>query len=201
VADDPDVIKREIEETRERMGETVSALSYKADVPARARDRVSDTRDRVVGGVQDAAHSVASAADSVVERVTGAMPGTPSARGTVEGTADTARRAASGTTDTARRAVGAATSNPIGFALAATAAGFLLGLALPSTRVEDERIGQAADTVRHAAGDVAGEAVSRGREVAQETARTAADTMRESATHHASELRESAAEQASDVTR
>ena len=37
---DPEGIKRDIEQTRERMGDTVEALSYKTDVPARAKDVV-----------------------------------------------------------------------------------------------------------------------------------------------------------------
>ena len=32
---DPAAIRQEIEQTRERMGDTVDALGYKADVPAR----------------------------------------------------------------------------------------------------------------------------------------------------------------------
>ena len=40
-------IRQEIEETRGRMGETVEALGYKADVPSRAKDAVSGRVDSV----------------------------------------------------------------------------------------------------------------------------------------------------------
>jgi hypothetical protein len=36
---DPDRIRQEIEDTRERLTETVDAIGYKADVPARAKDK------------------------------------------------------------------------------------------------------------------------------------------------------------------
>ena len=44
---DPDAIRQEIEQTRERMGDTVDALGYKADVPARAKESISDKVDTV----------------------------------------------------------------------------------------------------------------------------------------------------------
>ena len=39
---DPAAIRQEIEQTRERMGDTVDALGYKADVPSRTKDSISD---------------------------------------------------------------------------------------------------------------------------------------------------------------
>jgi Protein of unknown function (DUF3618) len=38
-------LRAEIEQTREQLGETVQALTHKADVPARAREKLHDTRD------------------------------------------------------------------------------------------------------------------------------------------------------------
>jgi gas vesicle protein len=59
---DPDAIRREIEQTRERMGETVEAIGYKTDAPARTKEKVSDTftgvKDRI-GGAASAIGSVA----------------------------------------------------------------------------------------------------------------------------------------------
>jgi hypothetical protein len=37
---DPGEIKKQIERTRERLGETADAIRYKMDVPARIRDRI-----------------------------------------------------------------------------------------------------------------------------------------------------------------
>ena len=41
---EPSDIERQIEDTREHMGDTVSALSYKADVPGRVKDSMSDKK-------------------------------------------------------------------------------------------------------------------------------------------------------------
>jgi hypothetical protein len=41
MGEDPDMIRKDIEDTRERMGETVDALGYKADVKGRAKDSVT----------------------------------------------------------------------------------------------------------------------------------------------------------------
>ena len=49
---DPDAIEREIEERRERIGDRVDALTYKADVKSRGGDAISDKRDRVTGPVR-----------------------------------------------------------------------------------------------------------------------------------------------------
>ncbi len=49
---DPNEIRHEIEETRERMGEKVDAIGYKADVPGRARGYVSDKKEAVVSKVR-----------------------------------------------------------------------------------------------------------------------------------------------------
>ena len=45
----------------------------------------------------------------------------------------------------ARDAVGVAQQNPLGLAVSAVAAGFLVGMLLPSSRVEDARVGATAD--------------------------------------------------------
>jgi hypothetical protein len=42
VAEDPHAIEREIAQTREELAATVDAISYKANVPARAREGLSD---------------------------------------------------------------------------------------------------------------------------------------------------------------
>ena len=63
---DPAAIRQEIEATRERMGETVDALTYKANVPARTRESMQEK----VQGVK----SKLTGAGSQVSRAT---PDTP----------------------------------------------------------------------------------------------------------------------------
>jgi len=47
---DPSVIRAEIEQTRERVGDEVDAISYKTDVGARASDYVDDKKEAVKRG-------------------------------------------------------------------------------------------------------------------------------------------------------
>jgi hypothetical protein len=174
---DPDAIREEIEETRERMSDTVEAIGYKADVPSRAKE------------------AVASKVDAVRSTVTGSAT---RAREAIAGGASQAGDAAPSAQDVqrkARRAAGIAQENPLGLAIGAAAAGFLAGMLIPSTRVEDERVGPVADQVKDKARQVGQEAVERGAEVAKETARSATAAARE----QGEELAGSARQHAEDV--
>ena len=53
MGEDPNLIRADIERTRAEMGDTVEAIGYKADVKSRAKDRISDTKDRLTGKVSD----------------------------------------------------------------------------------------------------------------------------------------------------
>lgn len=52
--DDPTAIRKQIEETRDRIADTAEALAYKTDVPARLKDNVADRVDAVKGAIADA---------------------------------------------------------------------------------------------------------------------------------------------------
>ena len=175
---DPDAIRREIEQTRERMGETVEALGYKADVPSRTKEKVSGTftgvKDRIVG-----------AADGVNES-------TPS-------TGDVKHAA--------RRGASVAQENPLGLAIGSIAIGFLAGMLIPSTNVENEKIGPVADQVKDQVQSTAQEALEHGKQVAQEVASTAQEqvqqatqqvkeTAQQSAQEHGEQVKETAQENA-----
>jgi ElaB/YqjD/DUF883 family membrane-anchored ribosome-binding protein len=74
----PAEIRRDIEETREQLGETVEALAGKADVKAQAKERVdsvkqdakdkiSDLRGKATEAAPDSAGSAASSAQDKVK--------------------------------------------------------------------------------------------------------------------------------------
>ena len=151
-------IRQDIEETRGRMGETVEALGYKADVPGRAKQAIS-------GRVE-----------SVKSKLSGA---TPDSRDVKQG---------------ARRAKGIAQENPLGLAIGAVAVGFVGGLLIPSTRMEDEKIGPIADQVKEKAKETGQEAMDRGTEVARQAADSAKKTAQEAGREQAEGLKESAHE-------
>ena len=100
----------------------------------------------------------------------------------------------------AGRAKGMAESNPIGLVIGAAAVGFVAGLFVPSTRVEDERLGETADQVKDSVKETAQEAVEHGKEVAQAAAQSASETVQEEGQSHAQELTASLQEKARDVT-
>jgi len=179
MGEDTRTIEREIEATRERMGETVEALSYKADVPGRVRNSVSEKKDAVVS-------KFAGVRDSVT--------------GTAGSAADTTGEAAAQAGQGARRAVGMAQENPLGLAIGAVAAGFVVGSLLPKTRVEAENVGPIATQVREQVTEVATEAVEHGKQVAQETARAAVDTAKEAGRDHAEQVGDSARQATSETT-
>jgi hypothetical protein len=170
MGEDPARIRREIEQTREQMGDTVDALSYKADVKERAKDSLRDRKEAVVGATQ-----------SVKERIVGAGQSVGDAAPDGEQVKQQAQRAKS-----------VAQENPLGLAVGAVAVGFLAGLLVPSTRVEDEKLGPVADDVKAHAKQTGQEALEHGKQVAQDAARTA----KESAQSHGEELRDTAKEHA-----
>jgi gas vesicle protein len=161
MGEDPDAIRREIEETRDRMGDTVEALGYKADVPSRAKEKVS-------GRMQSMKESIMGAKESVTGTVGGAA-GTVSER--TPGTEDVM--------DAARKGAGVAQENPMGLAIGSIAVGFLAGMLIPSTRVENERIGPMADQVKEQARETSQQALEHGKQVAQEVASTAQEHVQE----------------------
>lgn len=167
---DPGEIRQDIERTREQMGDTVEALSYKADVKTRAKDSISDRVDTVKSRVGLAGSKVSDA--------------TPSGDDVKHG---------------ARRAKGIAEENPLGLAIGAVAVGFIAGLAVPATRVEDERLGPVADQVKDQAKETGQEALDRGKEVARQTAQSAKETAQQAGQEHAEELKESASQGAREA--
>src|SRR5215203_917229 len=84
--------------------------------------------------------------------------------------------------------------NPLGLALGAAGLGFVAGLLIPSSRVENERMGEMSDRVVDAAKETASDAVERGKQVAQEAAETAKESGEEQGQELISNLRERASE-------
>jgi gas vesicle protein len=90
----------------------------------------------------------------------------------------------------AKRAAGVAQENPLGLAIGGIAVGFIAGLLVPTSRLEDEKIGPIAEQVRDQVKQTGQEALEHGKEVAQQAASSAADTAKEAGREHAEELRD-----------
>jgi gas vesicle protein len=189
VGEEPDRIRAEIEQTRAEMTETVDALGYKADVKARAKDNLQDKR--------------ASAKESIVgmkDRLVGAGDSVSTTVG--DRTPDAAQVKAK-----ARRGASVAQENPLGLAIGSVAVGFVAGMLIPSTRVEDEKLGEASDTVIERAKETGQEALEHGKQVAQEAAESAQEaaesaqeTMKERGPEHAQQVKDSAQQSAPTYT-
>jgi hypothetical protein len=98
-----------------------------------------------------------------------------------------------------RQAAGMAKENPLGLAIGAAALGFLAGLAVPSTKVEDQKLGPVADQVKDKVKETGQEALDRGKQVAQEVASTATDSAKEKTQEQGQELADSAKQSAQDL--
>ena len=94
---------------------------------------------------------------------------------------------------------GLAKEHPLGLAIGAAAIGFLAGLAVPSTRVEDEKLGPVADQVKDRVKETGQEALDRGKQVAQEVASSAADTAKQRTQEHGQDLAQGAKQNAQDL--
>jgi hypothetical protein len=190
---DPDAIRQDIEQTRTEMSETVEAIGYKADVPSRAKEKVSETVDTLKTKASDTATKAKEAVTGTTNRVADATSGAAARVGDATPSGGEVRQ-------TTRRAAGMAKENPLGLAIGAAAIGFLAGLAVPSTRVEDEKLGPVADQVKDKVKETGQEALDRGRQVAQEVASSAAETARDRTQEHGQDLADSARQSAKDVT-
>jgi Protein of unknown function (DUF3618) len=155
--------------------------------PSQIRQEIDETRERMGDTVEALGHktdvtgrakdAISGRVEAVRSKVSGATP-----EGGLEGGA--------------RRAAGIAQENPLGLGIAAVGVGFIAGLLIPSTRVEDEKIGPLADQVKEKARETGQEALERGKQVAGE----AADSAKEAGRGHADALGDIARQKASEAT-
>ena len=92
----------------------------------------------------------------------------------------------------AQKAAGIAQENSLGLAIGAIAVGFVAGMLVPTTNVENEKIGPMADQVKDKVKETGQEALEHGKQVAQDVAQSAQETVKESGQQHAEQLASSA---------
>ena len=133
--------------------------------PSEIRNDIEETRGRMGDTAEALGHkadvpgrareAVADKVGTVKEKLSGS---TPSGEDMKQG---------------AQQAVGIAKENPLGLAVGGLAVGLIAGLLLPSTRVENEKIGPMADQVKEQAKETGQEAMERGKHVAEQAVETA----------------------------
>jgi hypothetical protein len=143
---DPDVIRRQIEDTRRELSYDVDALNEKVN-PARVMDRrvtaakgkMTNLKERVMGSAQDTTANAHGMASNAAGSVQGAAS---NAAGSVQSAASSAVGAVQGAPDTiARQTQG----NPMAAGLIAFGVGWLVSSLLPATQKE-QQLAQQAET-------------------------------------------------------
>ena len=138
-------------------------------------------KDKIVGAGESVTGRVSDAGGSVTSTVSDRTP-------------DSAEVKAK-----ARQAKSVAQQNPLGLAIGSVAVGFLAGMLIPSTKVEDQKLGPIADDVKDKVRETGQEALEHGKQVAQDAAQAAQQTAKESGQEHAQQVKDSAQESAQDV--
>jgi len=152
-----DVMQSEIDGTRSQIGDTVGALGHKADVKGRMAESVSNKKNAVVGVFGSGKNAVVGKVDAFVSTVSGVVPdGEQVAAGAAK--------------------VGVSKQNPVGMVIGGAAVGLLAGLMIPSTRMEDEQIGDIAEQMKETVKETGSEALQRSKQVAQDVATAASDS-------------------------
>src|SRR3712207_5894196 len=157
---DPDVIRRQIEDTRRELSYDVDALNEKVN-PARvvdrrvtaAKGRMSNLKEKVMGS----AHDTRSHAHGMASNAAGSVQGAASsAAGSVQGAASSAADSVSSAASTAAGAVQQAPDqvirqtqgNPLAAGLIAFGVGWLVSSLLPASEKEKQLAQQAESAVR-----------------------------------------------------
>ncbi len=130
---------REIDDARRRVAEDVRNVAANANVVERAKETAQGKIDDMKSTVGDRMQQMRESARNIRQSV-----------GKVNVPMN-------------------ANENPIGMLIAGAAVGFLIGLALPVSRFESERIGPIAHGMKNRARDAGSEVVRRGGEVIKET--------------------------------
>jgi len=146
---DPEVIRRQIEDTRRELSYDVDALNEKVN-PARvvdrrvsaAKGRITNLKEKVMGSAHDTASSTQGMASNAAGSVQGA---TSSAVGTVQDAASSAVGAVQQAPDAVVRQT---QGNPLAAGLIAFGVGWLVSSLLPASEKEKQLAQQAENAVR-----------------------------------------------------
>ena len=160
-------------ETSDHIREDIEQTRGRMDETVEAIGYKADVKSRVKD-------NFAEKKDAVVSRVSGAMPDGEQVK-------------------SGARKVGVSKQNPLGMAIAGAAVGFVAGTLLPSTSVEDERLGEMSDQVGEKAREAGQEALERGKDVAREAVDSAKDTVGEQTGSQADQMASSLRDKAQEV--
>ena len=211
---DPDVIRRQIEETRRELSYDVDALNEKVN-PARvidrrmatAKGRFANVKDKVMGSAHDTRSSTHGTAQNALGSVQGAAS---NAAGTVQGAASTAAGTVQDAAQQAAHAVQQAPDavirqtqgNPLAAGLIAFGVGWLVSSLLPATQKEQQLAQQAETAVREHKDQLLAPAKQAAQEVGEQlrpAAQQAVEEVRSTAQDAAATVKDEGQSAAQDV--
>ncbi|TCC57755.1 DUF3618 domain-containing protein [Kribbella pittospori] len=189
MAEDPQALRRDIEETRRQLTGDVDALADKVSprqiVHRRtdaARNRLSMMRHRVMGTSDHAKHAAESSAHEAVSSVQEVGSRIGDAVGSAPAEAKERTRGA-----------------PLAAGMVAFAAGWVIAAALPPTVKERELAARAKETAAEPLKDRAGEVAQDLKENLREPAQKAVDHVRQSATEATEQVKDETRSATADV--
>jgi hypothetical protein len=200
---DPDVIRRQIEDTRRELSYDVDALNEKVN-PSRVMDRrvsaakgrMSRMKDRVMGSAQDTGHS----AQHMAANATGSVQDMASSAGnSVQDMASTAAGAVQQAPQTLTRQ---AQGNPLAAGLIAFGVGWLVSSLMPVSEKEKQLAQQAEAAVREHKDTLLEPAKQAGQEMAEQlkpAAQQAVEEVRSTAQDAASTVKDEGQSAVQDV--
>lgn len=202
--DEVDEIRRQIEASRENLGEAVGALAYKADVKNRGKEALEDTKEAIMEKVETLKSKVTGDGDSSIgetikdklpdggaikdrlpsgedvgEQVDALRSKLPDGVGDAAGRIGAAAPSKDDVKEKAQAAAGLAHDHPIAVAAGAAAAGLAAGLALPETKLEREKLAPAAQNAREQAQARVQQTVEQVKSAAQDAVGSTVDAVRQ----------------------
>ena len=195
--DEVDDIRRQIEESRENLGEAVGALAYKADIKNRGKEALEDKKEAIMEKVDTLKSKVSGEGEGGIgETLKSKLPdGVGDATGRIGAAAPSKEDIKAKAQD----AAGVAHDHPIAVAAGAAAAGLAVGLALPETELEREKLAPTAQKVRDQVQARAQEVVEQVKAGAKDAVDSTADAVRQAGQQHGGKAGE-IAEKAADKT-
>jgi gas vesicle protein len=213
-----DELRRQVDESRENLGEAVGALAYKADVKNRGQEAISDKKEAVMEKVEELKSKVSGGGDGLGigatvkdklpdgEAIRAKLPDGEAMKAKIpDGVGDAAGRIADAApskddvTQKAQVAAQAARDNPLAVVAGAAAAGLAAGLALPETEIERQKLAPKAQEARQQVEAKVQDTVQQVKSSAQDAAQTAASAVKEKGQEHGGKIGE-LAETAADKT-
>jgi hypothetical protein len=193
-------VRRDIERTREELGETFDAIGDKLSPrqavrrrTQRMRTAVTSIRERVMGAADDTGSAVSHRAGSMTEGVRGAAS---SVATTVSEGATQAADAVREAPETIRRQT---QGNPLAVGVVAFGLGALAGSLLPKTRAEQDVAPKLRESVVDPLKTVAAEAGQEMKSSLQESGRQAVEEVKATAQHGAERVKQEAQRQSEEV--